>query len=468
MAEWCADNLRNIEAWKAEGYHFSTPSDESCRLYDGLLRQVISWTDCDKLGGLIQTLHNMMEADPKSIMARIFKYGLETMGTGTSARVNPILQQNMLELEADCKKMGTDWEKHHFRGLRQWVDGNFAAAAQIWEEILLEYPTDYLALKFVHEAYFFMGDAKNIRDSMKNVIPKWKKTEPCYSYLHGMLAFGYEECGNYKEAELEADLALSLNKYDCWATHAKSHVMEMNGRYEEGLEFMENTSDEWVKGWLIATHNYWHKALFSIECENTDAALKIFDLEVSRRASARCSVLDVDDAVSLLLRLEVLGTDVEDRWSKIPIMASHTNDHITPFNDAHLGALFVRQDDFDTEHKMRQSMISFTKSNCNTTTDVYKKVGLSLYEGVVDFCMENYDDAVEKMYPVREHVYTVGGSHAQRDLFNQLLIESCIQSNEEKIWKLTPSLLEERKKLRSGRCVIGEQLERQFHQKHSL
>lgn len=55
-------------------------------------------------------------------------------------------------------------------------------ATNIWEDILTEYPTDLMAIKFAHDAYFFMGDGKGKRDSVAAVIPKHKGTEPCYRY----------------------------------------------------------------------------------------------------------------------------------------------------------------------------------------------------------------------------------------------------------------------------------------------
>ncbi len=78
------------------------------------------------------------------------------------------------------------------------------AACTLWEEVLRDHPTDLLALKFAHDAYFYLGDQHGKRDSVARVLPKWSARIPCYSYLKGMHAFGLEECGDYEKSEQEA------------------------------------------------------------------------------------------------------------------------------------------------------------------------------------------------------------------------------------------------------------------------
>lgn len=60
-----------------------------------------------------------------------------------------------------------------------------------------------------------------------------------------MYAFGLEECGDYKSALKHGEIALNLNKYDCWATHAITHCYEMRSNYTLGINFLESTINDW-------------------------------------------------------------------------------------------------------------------------------------------------------------------------------------------------------------------------------
>ncbi|PIO62419.1 hypothetical protein TELCIR_16019 [Teladorsagia circumcincta] len=204
MAAWCAENLRDLEGWRASGLPLSTPSNECARLLDGAVRQLVSWTDCQQLEGLDKTLEAMTAADTNAVLARAFALGVEAIGTGIGARTNADFRKQLEQLQIDAAKTGNEREQKHAKAVQQFAEGKQSAAALTWEDILKDYPTDLIAIKFAHDTYFYLGDSKNIRDSVKAVMPKHKGTEPCYSFLHGMLAFGLEECQEYAEAEKEA------------------------------------------------------------------------------------------------------------------------------------------------------------------------------------------------------------------------------------------------------------------------
>ena len=160
-----------------------------------LISQIVSWSDCDALGGIDSTLKKMVEADPDAsniyisnrrkiikfeVLPRAFVLGLTGLGTGHTPRVDKEFKQKLEKLKLDAEIRGNDREKLHTEAVILWDNGYHKSAAEKWEQILKDHPNDLMALKFAHDAYFFMGDAQNKRDSVKSVIDKWKPDEPCY------------------------------------------------------------------------------------------------------------------------------------------------------------------------------------------------------------------------------------------------------------------------------------------------
>ncbi|CAD6194025.1 unnamed protein product [Caenorhabditis auriculariae] len=468
MAQWCAANLRNCEGWKSSGLELSTTSDECSRMFDASLRQIVSWADCEVLGGLRHTMVAMFEADPAAVMPRALSLGLNGLGTEKVARANAEFRQELENLEKDAAEYGNPREQKHAKAVALWGRGYHRAAADLWNEILEHHHNDLLAVKFAHDAHFFMGDCKGKRDSVQKVIGKWNSSEPCYSFLHGMLAFGLEECEEYENAEKEANKALELNRFDCWATHAKAHVMEMNGRYEEGINFMLSTEEDWKQGWIIAAHNYWHTSLFYIEKSDYESALAIYDKEVAHRYNRTHSLLDMVDAASLLWRLELEGVDVgKERWQKVENLGVHVDQHSIVFNDVHMGPALFRQGEEETEQKLYDSLISYANTTEEDNAKISARTGLPLYEGMLAFARKNYDEAAKKLIPIRRNVYEIGGSHAQRDIFTQTLIQSCILAGDESLWKMTPQLLRERNDMKSP-SPLAERLAQKFRAHHPI
>lgn len=48
----------------------------------------------------------------------------------------------------------------------------------MWEQILQDHPTDLLALRFSHDAYFYLGYQEQMRDSVARVYPSGQRTSP--------------------------------------------------------------------------------------------------------------------------------------------------------------------------------------------------------------------------------------------------------------------------------------------------
>uniref|UniRef100_A0A0R3S412 Uncharacterized protein n=1 Tax=Elaeophora elaphi TaxID=1147741 RepID=A0A0R3S412_9BILA len=122
MAEWCAENLRDCQAWKAEGFQISTNSNEAARLFDALLRQYVSWSECAQLDGMNKTLSKMIEAEPDAIMSRVISLGLEAMGTGRSVRLDENYRNKLKLLLKDARERGTTYEKNHAEAINMFAN----------------------------------------------------------------------------------------------------------------------------------------------------------------------------------------------------------------------------------------------------------------------------------------------------------------------------------------------------------
>ena len=62
---------------------------------------------------------------------------------------------------------------------------NVPKAQDIWDDIVMAYPTDILALKMLSDYSTFYGPKERVRDSVARVFPHWKQDAPLYGYSNG-------------------------------------------------------------------------------------------------------------------------------------------------------------------------------------------------------------------------------------------------------------------------------------------
>ena len=317
-------------------------------------------------------------------------------------------------------------EQLHIQALGQWCDGNWQGANDAWEKILLRYPTDVLAIRLAHFTHFYTGDARRMRDSAARVLPHWDTSVPGHGYIKGIYAFGLEETGDYERAERWGREAVQDNHADIWATHAVTHVFEMQERHDEGIDWLNGLHSQWNDLNNFVFHMWWHRALFSIEKERYEEVLLLYDERF--RSAPTEEYLDITNAVAMLWRLESRGVDVGDRWEELAdLSAVRTSGHLLYFADAHFVMALARSGRSQAVAQMIQSLRDASHQN-DTQSQVIANVGLALAEAIVDFHAGHFEDSFERLAPVRYNVIAIGGSHAQRDLFAQLLIESALLS----------------------------------------
>ncbi|XP_074642499.1 tetratricopeptide repeat protein 38-like [Tubulanus polymorphus] len=462
-------HFRDCQAWRDEGLPLSTTSNEAAKMFDASLTQYVSWYDDPQLGGLENTLKKLKEADPSFVMGHVLENGLTCMATGLSAKVDLGFKSYIDSMVTLAEKSNiTERERKHVNAVKLWTDGYSNEAAAIWEDILIEHPTDMTAIKMAHDTYFYLGKQAEMRDSIARTLPLWKQNQPLYGYLFGMHSFGLVESNFYSEAEIAAKKGLEFNKNDAWSTHALCHVYEMECRPDEGISFVTRTMNDWTICGMLACHNFWHWAVFYLEKGETNSALNLYDNQVAKRVKSG-ALLDIVDACSLLFRLEMEGVDVGSRWNDLfEICRPHLEDHILVFNDIHLLMACLGAKKKDVADVFMESIKNYVSNNLSETNKrITHEVGQQMFEAFQAYDEGNFEKAVELFNPIRYRIVEIGGSNAQRDIFNLFLIHSCLKSSNKKHHALARTLLLERKSLRPN-SPMTERLIGQSLQKHYL
>jgi hypothetical protein len=166
-----------------------------------------------------------------------------------------------------------DPARRHAAAARAWLEGDQALTVERYGTILIDRPRDILTLAVAHAIDFRLGQRRMLRDRVALVMPEWNETlSGCASVL-AMYAFGLEENGQYRRAEETARRALALDPHHPGAIHVIAHVMEMQGRDREGLEFLAATEPAWKDTTGISVHLAWHRALFHLDADDPESAL---------------------------------------------------------------------------------------------------------------------------------------------------------------------------------------------------
>jgi hypothetical protein len=315
-------------------------------------------------------------------------------------------------------------EQAHLAAAQAALAGRWREACARWDALLLNEPHDLLALSAAHLFDFYRGDARSLRARVARVLPEWPLDDPLQPFVQGMHAFGLEECNQYAQAEAAGREALARDPRGPWATHAVAHVMEMQGRFDEGDHWLQSSSSTWCDNGL-AVHLWWHLALFHLERLDTTAALLLFDTRMAGNASA--VNLQWLDGAALLWRLQLLGVDVGARWHALATEWADPVAHAGhyAFNDVH--ALLPLLGSGNTARAQALLAASITRANADNAA-MAREVGVPLMQGLMAFANGNADEACNTLYPLRSVAHHFGGSHAQRDLIDQTLLAAAAGS----------------------------------------
>ena len=423
----------------SRGVPLSTNHGSLLRLYEQALNLSVGYF-LDPLA----RIQSALDADPGFAMGHCLRAGLLVMATDRN--VVPLLAESVEAVEA-LGRRANDRERAHAAAARAWLEGDFAGSIRRYGDILLDYPQDLLALQVAHVGDFFLGASSMLRDRVAQVLPSWHPDMPGFSYVLGMYAFGLEETALFSRAEDTGRRALEMNPRDPWAVHAVAHVMEMQGRLRDGIEWLSARESDWALNNGFAFHNWWHLALYHLDAgpdvSGSANVLELYDRKI--RPTPSQAPLEMIDAAAMLWRLQLRGVDVGKRWEQLVEGWEPFAEHAYyAFNDVHAVMTFVGARRFDLAQRTLAAMEQ-RAWGVHTNAMMTRDVGLPLANALVSFGMEQYAEAVNMLLPIRTIAHRFGGSNAQRDLIHLTLTEAALRSGNA---KLARALASERTQLK--------------------
>ncbi|MEO7939151.1 MAG: tetratricopeptide repeat protein [Burkholderiaceae bacterium] len=355
------------------------------------------------------------------------------------SRVGPTNAQPFIEAAQQAAPQASDREQRFVAAIAAWIDGDMVRAMDLHDEQARLHPRDLVSIKLGQYHRFNVGDAAGMLRLALAALP----ASADVPQMHGMAAFGWEQCHLLPQAEAAARTALAMTEREPWAHHALAHVMLTQGRLQEGLQFMQHSSPTWTGlNSFMVTHNWWHLALFAIDLDDRDLALQTYDQQVWGVVKSYSQ--DQVGAVSLLARLELAGIDVGERWQDVADhMALRLEDQVLPFLDLQYlyGLARAGRPQADTLlHNILQRGAQSTPGSQHNAHTIWQTIAAPVAQGLMAYARGHYEQALENLGQALPRLAQIGGSHAQRDLFDQIHLDAMMRAGH---WGAAQQLLQQ-------------------------
>ncbi|KZL19254.1 hypothetical protein PsAD2_02005 [Pseudovibrio axinellae] len=398
-----------------------------------------------------ECLAQTLEADPDFAMAQATR-GLFCLLLGRREMTATAFEAYAIADQCRRDTQVTDREHAVVDALNDWLHGSLSKAAERLDEVLLKYPRDALIMKLVHAIRFVLGQPSRMRSSIEGVISAYEDEHVAKGYVLGCYAFSLEESGDFEKAERVGRNAVEIQHDDAWGLHAVAHVLDMTGKSEEGIKWLDDRPQAWEHCNNFGYHVWWHLALLHLDRGNIERVLELYDQKF--RKDHTDDYRDISNAASMLVRLELEGIKVGQRWEELAINSEkHIDDSCNVFADLHYMLALLGDNRRQASDHLLSRMRAFGEEDSSEMSQITKTTGSPTASGLMQFKNGNFFSAYHHLAEARPLLRTVGGSHAQRDVFERITIEAALRAG---LCQEAKRMIDERSRLRGGSDTYGE------------
>jgi tetratricopeptide (TPR) repeat protein len=379
-------------------------------------------------GDALAEVERVLADDPECVFAHCLRAALIVRADNAAPRSTLIAGIAAIEAaRPDCD----DQAHRHADAARAWLDGDPAGAAALYGAIVVDRPHDILALAVAQALDFHLGRRRMMRDRIAEVLPRWTAEVPGYASVLAMYAFALEENGQYRRAEKMARRALAHDPGHPGAIHVVAHVMEMQGRFHDGLAFLAATESAWGNGTGLSVHLAWHRALFHLDANDSKSALAIYDARIATADSFDMSALA--DGSALLWRLQLQDIDVSERWRLLADRWSrHNLAEARSFYAVHAMMAFAATGRTAAALRLIQVLPHIVIDEALSPLPE-ESLATPLCEALLAFARGDYAECVARLGLVRSIATRCGGSLAQCDVIHLTYTEAALRARQARL-----------------------------------
>jgi tetratricopeptide (TPR) repeat protein len=402
-----------VELKDAYGNPVSSSSRAAVDAYDGGVRGLLGFG-----ADAIDRFRTALDADPGFVLARA--------ALGVSLYLDEKLPEGRAEMEAATSAAGTapltPREKRHVEALALWIGGRSGDAVRLMHEILIEHPRDMVLMQRLYYIYFWQGRSAEMLEMTSSVLHALGDD----GFMQGYHAFALEENYRFDEALAFAERAIAANARDAWAVHTLAHILYERGENDRGVEALPPRIHPCDHLGYFKNHLLWHLALMHLAEGRYDRVRKLFesvfgDIDITVGS-------DLQDSVALAWRLDLYGQPDPRRWQRLgPAARGWLDMPLLLFHDLHVGMALSAAGDWEGALLQLERLRARSKKTRNATLP---EVVVPLLEGLHAFARGEYARSAALMEPIADRIVEVGGSHAQREVFHDTLLEAALRAGE--------------------------------------
>jgi hypothetical protein len=320
----------------------------------------------------------------------------------------------------------TPREARHIETIALAVDGNGPAAMALVEEHIAEYPRDGLALSLALGVFGLLGFSGRIDHHeaqlalLERLAPHWGDDWWFLTYL----GWARIELGDVARGAAEVERALAGNPRNAFAAHARAHGYYEAGDAEGGAAFIDGWLPNYARESQLHCHISWHLALFELARGNSGRARELYVDAIRPAVSHAPPLFNLADAASFLWRWQIYeaGRDLGG-WAEV---ATHTRQYFPQagihFADVHAA---MAEGPEAAEQRVGQCRLRLEAGRLPQGAVVPE-----LCAGAAAFAHGDYAQAVERLGHALPELDRIGGSHAQREVFEDTYIIACLRGGE--------------------------------------